>query len=687
MANPYPGPRAYTQDEDGIFAGRDHDICELASLIVAHQVTLLYAQSGAGKTSIVNAGLNGPLRDRDVQILRSARVGIPAPRTVPLESVANVYTYSAISGFFPDAPTDAADWRCAATLSEAIKRLPREMDEFEEPKLRLLVLDQFEEIFTAFPQRWQDREGFFQQLSVCLRDSRELRVLLVLREDYLAAFNNLGHILPEGARARYRLERLEADDAIMAVEKPLETTPVRFDTGVAAAIVEDLMAITVAGPDGSLITVPGEYVEPVQLQVVCFTLFERLPSDSALITIDAYRRFGDPDKALETFYVTAVEFAASETTVSENEIRDWCESQLITPAGTRGLVYGGRNTTAGISNEVVRILEHRHLLRPEMRSGIRWYELSHDRFIRPIQNSNLAWKMERWSKSFDVEYAAAIREATAVSGIGEHRLRAYLDTLAGPSGQRLPEGAADMPERALNVLVAAGLLFRQGEDETGPRYVLVSDSAGEAIRLANQSWRGENWSEAKLLSELRVRAADWRAASSDASLLRGAELERAHAVLELARSSGVRLEGELEEFVDVGLRRESKRKLGWALSVGALGAAATVASLFAPADMSFRSHILAFFSVAIGAAAGLALMHDEDDDVIFLRFSAFVGVVAVVSALGLIVVPVYRWTTVAGLLIAPFFGFMSTAFTLGVVGEFRRKGVRNYKTVKARLKT
>lgn len=57
VANPYAGPRPFTADEHRKFAGRDDEISELSSLIVSHQVVLLYAQSGAGKTSLLNAGL------------------------------------------------------------------------------------------------------------------------------------------------------------------------------------------------------------------------------------------------------------------------------------------------------------------------------------------------------------------------------------------------------------------------------------------------------------------------------------------------------------------------------------------------------------------------------------------------------------------------------------------------------
>ena len=39
------------------------------------------------------------------------------------------------------------------------------------------------------------------------------------------------------------------------------------------------------------------------------------------------------------------------------------------------------------------MLESHHLIRGEQRAGARWYELTHDRFIRPIQKSNTNWRV------------------------------------------------------------------------------------------------------------------------------------------------------------------------------------------------------------------------------------------------------------------------------------------------------
>ena len=422
MTNPYPGPRPFRREEFGIFAGRDHEISELTSLIVSHQVVLLYAQSGAGKTSIVNAGLSNSLSERGMRLLPVARVGIPVPVEVRLGEVANVYSFSMVGDILPDIAV-SDPWRRQATLVDAFDRLPEDLDDFGEPTLCVCVIDQFEEVFSVYPERWPDRKKFFFELSELLAARSHVRILFVLREDFLAPFSQFAALLPEGGRTRYRIERLREPQAISAILTPLEGTGLSFAPDVAETIVHDLMSITVASRDGGVVGVPGEFVEPVQLQVVCYSLFAHLPETTTTVTLETYRQFGDPDNALEAFYKQAVDAAIASTGVDERELREWFERKLITPAETRGLVFQDEQGTGDMSNDVVQVLDNQHVIRPEIRSGFRWYELTHDRFIRPIQRANAAWRSDRSSRSFDPRYSDALQPLSGRAGISSKNLR------------------------------------------------------------------------------------------------------------------------------------------------------------------------------------------------------------------------------------------------------------------------
>src|SRR5215203_2027456 len=78
---PFIGPRPFKAVEaDQLrFSGRDSEIDEIVALIISQRVLLIYAQSGAGKTSIINAGVVPSLMKDGFEVLPVARVQITSP--------------------------------------------------------------------------------------------------------------------------------------------------------------------------------------------------------------------------------------------------------------------------------------------------------------------------------------------------------------------------------------------------------------------------------------------------------------------------------------------------------------------------------------------------------------------------------------------------------------------------------
>src|SRR4051794_12680116 len=57
MTELFVGPRPYEQKDARFFFARDREARDLVSLVIANPLLLVYAPSGAGKTSLINARL------------------------------------------------------------------------------------------------------------------------------------------------------------------------------------------------------------------------------------------------------------------------------------------------------------------------------------------------------------------------------------------------------------------------------------------------------------------------------------------------------------------------------------------------------------------------------------------------------------------------------------------------------
>jgi WD40 repeat protein len=394
--NPYIGPRPFGDNarERRLFFGRDRESADLLSLALSERLVLFYAPSGAGKSSLINARLLPALRDEGFTILGTVRVGGQLPDKLPLNTLTNVYIFNLLR--------DLADERSDRSLLTT-QRLPDYLAALPSDPARpdrMLILDQFEEIFTTYEDQWEKREDFFRQLSQALADDPHLWVMITLREDYIAELDPYARLLPNRLRVRYRLKYMDAEAALEAVKQPVALAKRPFEPGVAENLVNNLRQMT-TGDAANEAPKLGETIEPVQLQVVCMQLWENLRDrPGATITaadVESLARgagLGEfVNHALASFYEqTLAAVALAETGVSEREIRDWFSQTLITRDGTRNLLYQSERETGGLPNAVAFELERRFLLRGETRSGGRWVELVHDRLIAPIRDANAQWR-------------------------------------------------------------------------------------------------------------------------------------------------------------------------------------------------------------------------------------------------------------------------------------------------------
>ncbi len=404
--NPYIGPRTFRREEGHLFFGRDREAADLEALVASEKLVLFYAQSGAGKSSLINARLIPNLEDKLFEVLPVARLGGDAPVGVQVE---NVYIFNLIRSL--QRHELASELFRALTLSRFLEKLNEDEDGyFYDPDLteslrstfdpapwpRILIIDQFEEIFSTNVEAWQKREEFFRQLAQAMRDDPFLWILLVMREDFIAALDPYAYLLPRGLRVRYYMERLSHEAAVRAIRSPVEKLR-PYAEGVAEKLAEDLSRVRVQKPDGTTGTQPGQYIEPVQLQVVCYSLWENLPPEGTEITEEDLQAVGDVNQSLGRYYDQRVSEVARVKQVKERLIRDWFDQELITAGGIRNVVLQERETPpGGLDDEVIQALQS-DLVRAEKRGGATWYELTHDRLVEPILASNKKWFEENLS--------------------------------------------------------------------------------------------------------------------------------------------------------------------------------------------------------------------------------------------------------------------------------------------------
>src|SRR5260221_14566589 len=90
--NPYVGPRAFRTGEK--LFGRGHETGELVDLLIAERIVLMSSPSGAGKSSLINAGLIPIMRENGFKVFPPVRVNLVLPSNIVVPAGTNRFLLS-----------------------------------------------------------------------------------------------------------------------------------------------------------------------------------------------------------------------------------------------------------------------------------------------------------------------------------------------------------------------------------------------------------------------------------------------------------------------------------------------------------------------------------------------------------------------------------------------------------------
>jgi WD40 repeat protein/serine/threonine protein kinase len=235
--NPYKGLRAFQEPDAPDFFGRtalvDRLLARLKEPTEVARFLAVVGPSGSGKSSVVKAGLLPALRRGALPTSDRWFVVDLAPGTHPFEEVEAALLRVAVNPPASLLEQLAADDR---GLLRAIKRvLPSDPDTD-----LLLVIDQFEEVFTLI-QDEATRARFFNSLYVAVTDpTSRLRLVITLRADFYdrpLLYPGLGHLLQARTEVVLPLTSAEVEQAIVG---PAARVGVEVAPSLVAAIMRDV---------------------------------------------------------------------------------------------------------------------------------------------------------------------------------------------------------------------------------------------------------------------------------------------------------------------------------------------------------------------------------------------------------------------------------------------------------------
>ncbi|HZX69192.1 MAG TPA: hypothetical protein VFE77_00070 [Rhodanobacter sp.] len=434
--NPWLGLFSYTEENRAYFHGRDEEAAELARRVQRKLLTVLFGQSGLGKTSLLRAGLVPRLHGEGycpVYVRIDYAAGSPSPSAQIKQAV---FRATAAAGHWtqPGASVEGESlWEFLHHRGDLLR------DAAGHTLTPLLIFDQFEEIFTlgqaddagrsrarqfledladlvenrppaALEKRLEEDDSVVEQFDFARAD---YRVLITLREDYLAHLESVKDSMPSITQNRMRLARMHGAQALSAVLGPGRKL-------VSQEVAESIVRFVAGGSE----LIHAE-IEPSLLSLVCRELNTTRKAQGRK-EISADLLAGSRDTILSEFYERALADQPA-------GVRRVIEDELLTESGYRESLAEERVLKAlaaagAMPDALAKLVNHR-LLRIEDRLDMRRVELTHDVLCSVV----LASRNQRHAREAREEAGrqlAAQQEREAATHRALKRTRRLVDVFA-----------------------------------------------------------------------------------------------------------------------------------------------------------------------------------------------------------------------------------------------------------------
>ena len=442
LEGPYIGLRPFERTEQVIFFGRTLDAGFLKDKIFSARLTLLYAPSGVGKSSILRTLVTPALEEQHAWVKYVDNWTADDPCAAIKTRLVKFASELGI----PDAG------KGSPTLTEVVARIAKVDD-----RTAILILDQFEEFLVAHGKQL---DPLRKELAALVRaSSLDVRVVLSLRQEFLAALEPFRNEILNLFQSTYLLDSLNDRGLRDAIEKPVEIFGGEYEKELTNKLVADLRA----NEDREAVATSMAPVDLPMMQIVCGRIWqETLNRRQTTLTLDLYKELGGADKILENYVRAVMPKRWSEQLLTAKLMR------LLAPASGLKKPYSGKELAENDNLDQRRVcaelerLSAQRILREREYHGQKLYELQHDAFVRFVS----PWRDEilRREKMRRRWGTVGIAAGVILALVGYYLLTDYLELrkatrLVSTLGNQSPEERHRVAESRFDS-ATTDLLFR-----------------------------------------------------------------------------------------------------------------------------------------------------------------------------------------------------------------------------------
>lgn len=382
--NPWLGLSSYKYEDSSRFYGRDEELQTLTDIIRQNIFTTLYGVSGAGKTSLINAGLS-PILEKEQYLPIYVRLSHGSD-SLPYEEQLISAVESALEKIGGESEQiENLDFDCKADRLWLYFHSHHFWSAQNHKVIPLLFIDQFEEIFTKnddsaviwsffhavdslqynYPPEKVTEQITSLNQRITFSEDMNFRMVLSMREDFLPRLEDYTYDIPALRRNRVGIKPLNGLQALEVIMKPC---PELITREVALHIISKIVG---KEQKDDVKRLKSTSVETSILSLFCTELYNyrHTDKDGGIISKSLVDKYGE--NILELYYSRNMQLLPLKTQIC-------LESQLLTRSGFRNSVALEDLIGNDITQEQLALLEENRIIRIEEVNHVSRVEFTHD---------------------------------------------------------------------------------------------------------------------------------------------------------------------------------------------------------------------------------------------------------------------------------------------------------------------
>lgn len=382
--NPWLGLSSYKYEDSSRFYGRDEELQTLTDIIRQNIFTTLYGVSGAGKTSLINAGLS-PILEKEQYLPIYVRFSHGSD-SLPYEEQLISAVESALEKIGGESEQiENLDFDSKSDHLWLYFHSHHFWSAQNHKVIPLLFIDQFEEIFTKnddsaviwsffhavdslqynYPPEKVTEQITSLNQRITFSEDMNFRMVLSMREDFLPRLEDYTYDISALRRNRVGIKPLNGLQALEVIMKPC---PELITREVALHIISKIVG---KEQKDDVKRLKSTSVETSILSLFCTELYNyrHTDKDGGIISKSLVDKYGE--NILELYYSRNMQLLPLKTQIC-------LESQLLTRSGFRNSVALEDLIGNDITQEQLALLEENRIIRIEEVNHVSRVEFTHD---------------------------------------------------------------------------------------------------------------------------------------------------------------------------------------------------------------------------------------------------------------------------------------------------------------------